>query len=164
MNAAPEIRVRSAGNADRERVKALVGAVLTEYGLALEPEGTDADLENLEENYLNRGGVFELLEGAGGELLGTVGLYPMPSVGEGTPKTVELRKMYFVPQLRGQGWGKKTLTRMIETARERGFKRVILETHSVLKEAIGLYKSFGFLPSCESKHSARCDQMFFLEL
>jgi len=164
MNDSPEITVRPAGNADRERVKSLVGSVLREYGLTPEPLGTDADLEDLEKNYINRGGVFELLEDANGELLGTVGLYPMPSVDAEKPKTVELRKMYFVPQLRGQGWGKKTMTRMIETARELGFKRIILETHSVLKEAIGLYKSFGFLPSCEGKHSARCDQVFFLDL
>lgn len=161
MNDSPEIKVRMAANADRERVKALVNSVLMEYGLTPEPEGTDADLEDLEKNYINRGGVFELLEGTKGELLGTVGLYPL----EGdTPKTVELRKMYFVPELRGHGWGKSTMRRMIAAARELGFKRITLETHSALKEAIGLYKSFGFIPSCEGKHSARCDQVYSLEL
>lgn len=161
MNAHFEIKVRMAANADCERVKTLVNSVLIEYGLTPEPGGTDADLEDLETNYINRGGLFELLEGGDGELLGTVGLYPMD------PKeaaTVELRKMYFVPELRGHGWGKKTLQRMIEAARELGFKRVTLETHSVLKEAIGLYKSFGFLPCGEGKHSARCDQVYFLKL
>jgi putative acetyltransferase len=72
--------------------------------------------------------------------------------------------MYFAPELRGHGWGKKTLTRMIGRARELGFNRIYLETASQLKEAIGLYRSFGFTQTCEGMHSERCDQAFFLEL
>ena len=158
MNQAPEITIRCAANADVEQVKDLIYAVLREYDLIPEPGGTDADIQDIEKNYLERGGVFELLEDPNGNLLGTAGLYPMNA------ETVELRKMYFRPELRGQGWGKKMLTRMIDRARELGFKRVYLETASQLKEAIGLYKSFGFTPTCEDMHSERCDQAFFLEL
>ena len=153
-----EIIARPATNADREKIKDIVYGVLREYGLTPEPAGTDSDLEDIDKNYMERGGVFEVLEDAQGNVLGTVGLYPLNA------ETIELRKMYFLPELRGHGQGKKTLARMIERARELGFKSVTLETHSVLKEAIGLYKSFGFLPSCEGKHSARCDLVFFLEL
>jgi putative acetyltransferase len=158
MNAPFETTFRSATNADGEKIKNIVYSVLREYGLTPEPEGTDVDLEDIDKNYLRRGGVFEVLEDARGNMLGTVGLYPMD------PETIELRKMYFLPELRGHGLGKKALTRMIERARELGFKRIILETHSALEEAIGLYKSFGFAESCEGKHSARCDQTFSLEL
>ena len=161
MMAAPEIIFRPAGNEDREEIKKIVYGVLGEYGLVPEPGGTDIDLEDIDKNYLERGGVFEVLEDGEGKILGTVGLYPLDSE---TPKTVELRKMYFLAELRGRGWGKKTLTRMIERARQLGFRRITLETHSSLKEAIGLYKSFGFAESCEGKHSARCDQTFSLEL
>jgi putative acetyltransferase len=165
MTPAPEIMFRSATNEDAGQIKKIVYGVLEEYGLVPEPGGTDTDLEDIDKNYLQRGGVFEVLEDTGGNMMGTVGLYPMPYPIDGeTSKTVELRKMYFLPALRGQGWGKKTLTRMIERARELGFERIILETHSSLKEAIGLYKSFGFAESCEGKHSARCDQTFSLEL
>ena len=161
MDQALDITVRCATNTDVERVRPLIYGVLGEYGLVPEPGTTDADIEDIEKNYLLRGGVFELLEDAKGNLLGTAGLYPMDPVEDGT---VELRKMYFLPELRGQGWGKKTLTRMIDHARELGFKRIYLETASQLKEAIGLYKSFGFSPTCEGMHSERCDQAFFLEL
>jgi putative acetyltransferase len=153
-----EITFRSATNADREQIKDLVYSVLREYGLAPEPEGTDSDLEDIDKNYIERGGIFEVLEDAEGNLLGTAGLYPIDN------ETIELRKMYFRPDLRGQGWGKKTLRRMIQHARELEFRRVTLQTHSVLKEAIGLYKSFGFVPACEGKHSSRCDQVFNLEI
>ena len=60
-----------------------------EFGLTPEPGGTDADLNDIETEYFERGGLFEILEDANGNLLGTVGLFPLDE------QTVELRKMYF---------------------------------------------------------------------
>ena len=152
-----EIFVRPATNDDAEKVKNLVFGVLREYGLEPEPDGTDTDLDDIEISYFGRGGLFEVLETERGELLGTVGLYPIDS------ETIELRKMYFAKELRGRGVGKQTLERMIKRAKELGFKRIYLETNSVLKEAIGLYTKFGFVETDE-KHALRCDAAFILEL
>lgn len=157
MNSAPEIFVRPATNADCERVQKLVFGILREYDLAPDLDGTDRDLNDLEAHYINRGGVFEIIEDAEGNLLGTCGLYPMDA------ETVELRKMYFDKKLRGFGQGKKTLQKMIETARASGFKKIYLETATVLKEAVHLYEKFGFQPT-DIKHTPRCDQAYFLEL
>lgn len=152
-----EIVVRSATNKDCERVQALVFGVLREYDLPPDLEGTDRDIADIEAHYINRGGTFEVIEDRQGNLLGTVGLYPM------TPETVELRKMYFSKELRGRGIGKQTLQRMIETARAKGFRKIYLETASVLKEAIHLYEKFGFEPSNE-KHTPRCDAAYSLDI
>lgn len=152
-----EIIIRSATDADCERVQALVFGVLREYGLAPDPEGTDRDIAGIETHYIRRGGIFELIEDEQGNLLGTCGLYPLSA------ETVELRKMYFSKELRGRGMGKKTLARMIEKAREMGFKKIYLETASVLKEAVALYEKFGFEPSDE-KHTPRCDAAFSLDI
>jgi N-acetylglutamate synthase-like GNAT family acetyltransferase len=153
-----EIFFRSATNADCEPVQDLVFGVLREYGLAPDPDGTDRDVTDIETHYLKRGGVFEILEDAEGKLLGTCGLYPLDD------ETIELRKMYFAKELRGRGYGKKLLERMIETARSLGFKQIHLETHSALKEAIALYKKYGFASVDEEKLTPRCDQTYFLEL
>jgi len=80
-----------------------------------------------------------------------------------TAETVELRKMYFSEKLRGRGFGKITLQRMIETARAMGFRKIYLETAQVLKEAVHLYEKFGFVPTDE-KHTPRCDAAYFLDL
>lgn len=157
MTKTSDISFNPASNKDCERVQNLVFEVLREYGLEPDPAGTDDDLNDIEKNYLQTGGVFEVLEDAEGNLLGTVGLYPV------NEQTVELRKMYFDKKLRGKGFGKKTLEKMIEEARRHGFRRIYLETNSVLKEAIHLYEKFGFKPTDE-KHAARCDQAYFLEL
>ena len=52
----------------------------------------------------------------------------------------------------------------LDKARELGFSKILLETASVLKEAIQLYKSYGF-KEYEPEHlSCRCDQAYMLEL
>jgi putative acetyltransferase len=152
-----EINKRPATNSDCPRIQALVFEVLREYGLAPDIAGTDRDIADIEAFYTDRGGFFEVLETPAGELLGTVGLYPIDT------ETVELRKMYFSPKLRGRGEGRRTLTRMIERARAHGFRRVYLETATVLKEAVILYEKFGFQPTDE-KHTPRCDAAYFLNL
>ena len=152
-----EILIRSATNADCENVQKLVFGVLREYGLTPSLSQTDRDITDIESAYISRGGIFELLEDKNGNLLGTVGLYPIDN------KKIELRKMYFAKELRGKGYGKKILRRMIETARNLGYQQIYLETASVLKEAVGLYESFGFQETKE-KHTPRCDKAYFLNL
>ena len=151
------VSIRSATNGDCEAVRGLVFGVLREFGLEPETDGIDADLDDIEANYIDRGGLFEVLENEQGELLGTVGLFPMAG------SEVELRKMYFQPALRGKGVGRKLLARTVESARELGFRRVVLETASVLKAAIALYSSFGF-KVMEGGHADRCDLYFYLDL
>lgn len=157
MNDSDKISFRTATNADCENVQSLVFEVLREYGLTPCLSSTDSDIADIESAYIERGGVFEVIEDANGNILGTVGLYPIDS------ERVELRKMYFAKDLRGKGFGKKTLQRMIEIAREKGYKQIYLETASVLKEAVGLYQSFGFQPTNEM-HTPRCDQAYFLNI
>lgn len=150
------ITFRTASNRDADNVRELVFGVLEEFGLRPDRTGTDSDLDDIERNYLQRGGVFELLE-LNGRIVGSVGLYPIDD------SVVELRKMYFLPEIRGRGLGRSTLERMIEKARELGYRTMYLETAMVLKQAVALYRSFGFEPTDE-KHSERCDQAFFLNL
>lgn len=151
------IKIRMAGNADCENIQRLVFGILAEFDLPPDLQGTDRDLNDIEASYLDRGGVFEVLEDAEGCIVGTIGLYPLDA------ETIELRKMYFAPELRGRGMGRKILLRAIEKAKSLGYLRVYLETAFVLKQAVHLYESFGFQP-VEIKHTPRCDQGYMLEL
>jgi putative acetyltransferase len=153
-----DVVIRIATNRDRERVVALVFRVLSEYDLPPDPESKDSDLNDIEESYIHSGGVFELIEDKEGNLLGTYGLYPLDK------DTCELRKMYFVPQIRGRGLGRLVLERAVAHARRLGFKAIVLETISVLKKAIRLYTRFGFVPIETTHKSARVDQAYILRL
>ena len=152
------VELRPATNADAEAVRTLVFGSLREYGLHPSPQDTDTDLFDIEASYFARGGRFDLLVAAGVNIVGTVGLYP---TGNGT---VELRKMYLHKQLRGMGHGRKLLEHAIAEAKRMGFRRITLETASVLKEAVALYTRYGFRPCASDHMAARCDQMFELIL
>ena len=158
MPSTSEFTLRPATNADGANVFALVAGVLHEYGFKPDPEGTDADLGDIEANYLVRGGSFDVLFDGDGRLVGSVGLYPQGAT------TCELRKMYLAADVRGGGWGKRLLDHALTRARELGFKRVTLETAAVLETAIGLYQRRGFRP-LEARHlAARCNQAYYLDL
>ncbi|MEO1136037.1 MAG: GNAT family N-acetyltransferase [Pseudomonadota bacterium] len=154
MSNAPQIR--PATNADSRDVRALVFAVLDEYDLEPAPKTTDKDLDDLEAFY--KDGAFDVLVDAQGDIIGTVGLWPM---GDGV---VELRKMYLKPAARGRGLGKRLLKHAIARARELNFRRIELQTARVLEEAIGLYEKFGFRHSPQAALERRCDQALALDL
>lgn len=132
--------------------------MLKEYGLKPDPTSTDADLEDIKSSYFERGGTFLVLEAEDSSIIGAYGLFPMEN------QTCELRKMYLHKAYRGQGLGKFLLEDALSRAKQLGFKEMILETASVLKEAIALYKSYGFMEFQPVHLSDRCDQAYVLIL
>jgi GNAT superfamily N-acetyltransferase len=58
--------------------------------------------------------------------------------------TVEIKRMYVVPQARGQGLSRQMLAALEDRARRLGATRVILETGQRQPEAIRLYESSGY--------------------
>ena len=151
-------RLRPANNKDCEKVADLVYGILEEYNLKPDPASTDADIKDIESSYFDRGGTFCVLEAQDGSIIGAYGLYPMDE------QTCELRKMYLDKAHRGKGLGKFLLEDALSKARKFGFESMILETASVLKEAIALYKSYGFVEYNPPHMSSRCDQAYLLEL
>ena len=151
-------RLRPANNKDCEKVTELVYNILKEYNLKPDPASTDADIEDIEYSYFGQGGTFYVLEEKDGSIIGAYGLCPVKM------RTCELRKMYLHSAHRGKGLGKLLLASALSKARQMGFQRMTLETASVLKEAIALYKSYGFVEYKEDRLSSRCDQAYMLEL
>ena len=149
--------LRPATDEDSASVRGILSKVLIEYGLEPDFENTDKDLFEVATVYEKGGGVFYVIEGDHDIVLGMGGLMKVNET------EIELRKMYFLPELRGQGLGREFLGFLIQESKKRGFARVVLETNSVLKEAIGLYKSFGFIES-KGIHADRCDSAFYLDL
>jgi putative acetyltransferase len=123
-----------------------------------DPASTDADIKDIESSYFSRGGTFLVLEAEDRSIVGAYGLYPLEK------HTCELRKMYLHKACRGKGLGKLLMDDALAKARQLGFKKMTLETASVLKEAIALYKSYGFAEYTPDHLSSRCDQAYSLEL
>lgn len=144
---------RVATREDGPAVQALVFDILREYGLQPDPYGVDADLLAIDAHYFASGGWFAVLCEPSGGLVGTVGLKPVE------PGVVELRKMYLAKAHRGRGLGRALLERALAEARRLGFRRIVLETATVLREAIDLYRRNGFVDQSARPCVCRCDRV-----
>ena len=76
-----------------------------------------------------------------GEVMGGGGVAPLKG---GEPGVCELRKMYFLSEVRGMGAGAAMMTHCLAAARELGFKRCYLETLRGMDAAMRLYERTGF--------------------
>ncbi|PZO44341.1 MAG: GNAT family N-acetyltransferase [Shackletoniella antarctica] len=146
--------IRSWQPGDRDAAAALIAQVLAEYSLTCEPTDSDRDALEVEASYWETGGEFWVVEKAG-ELVGTAGYRPTPR----GDRAVELRKMYLLPQARGQGLGRHLLSQLESVIQQRGFDQIWLETASVLKEAVGLYEASGY-EAASGVETARCDRVY----
>ena len=151
------MNIRAAKNSDSDAIKFVVFTALREYGLTPDSGTTDKDLDSIEDTYFLKGGYFGVVE-ENNIVIATVGIC------RENETTCELRKMYSLQSARGKGLGKQLLEFSIQKAKELGFSRMVLETASPLKEAIGLYKRYGFIAFKPDHMSARCDQAYELYL
>lgn len=143
---------------DEPAIRLLVFSILESYGLQPDPTGTDADLFDIDAHYGGRGGWFQVIENAAGEIVGSVGLYRDSS------EVCELRKMYLHPSVRGRGLGRRLLADALQVARELAFRKVYLETASALKEAVTLYEQAGFTKATTGAHASRADLVMEMAL
>ncbi len=99
-----------------------------------------------------------------GAIAGAGGVAPLAG---GDADTCELRKMYFLPALRGRGAGRELITRCLQQARAFGFRRCYLETLDSMHAAQRLYRAAGFEPIEQPIGSTGhfgCDSFFIREL
>lgn len=150
---------------DREAVCAVIRDVMTSMnlnrpGFAL----SDAEVQDMPAAYRRAGHWYGVLVDELGEVVGGAGIAPLEG---GEPGVCELRKMYFRPKARGQGWGRRLLEVCLEKAGGLGYKQIYLETLTGMDAAIGLYKKLGFKPIGEALGATghfSCDKFFVLEL
>jgi len=128
---------RKARNRDSETIQHILKNTLAEYEIQLPDNYSFSDIENLEEVYLNSGGEFIVLLKEQ-TIIGFFALLPSGN------HQIELKRLYFKADERGQGLGKHLLTMALKIAKESGYNRIHLETTSKFAEAVALYRKFGF--------------------
>lgn len=119
----------------------IIRQVMTEYGAVGEGYSIqDKEVDRMYESYANKRAAYFVITHH--QLIsGGAGIAPLA----GGPKNVcELKKMYFMSELRGLGLGKKLLRLCLKTAKELGYKQCYLETLDRMTEANRLYQKFGF--------------------
>lgn len=73
----------------------------------------------------------------------------------------ELKRLYVRPAFRGLGLGEGLTQRIMDEARTRGYRRMVLDTHEELKSAIAMYQGMGFTPSEPHNEPGNVGTLFF---
>ncbi|MFD2823899.1 GNAT family N-acetyltransferase [Lacinutrix iliipiscaria] len=126
---------------DNAQIEAAIRNCFPEFGLPL--VGTayaDVETSKMFESYQNTNETYFVVE-LNGVVLGGGGVKPLKDF---ESEVCEIQKMYFAPELRGRGLGKRMFEKCMKAAKELGYKQCYLESASQLKAAIHIYEVFGF--------------------
>jgi putative acetyltransferase len=136
------MKLRPIQPTDNAAIASIIRTVMPEFG-ARGPGFAinDPEVDAMYEAYSIPRAAYFVLQNDDGKVVGGGGVAPL--VG-GEADTCELRKMYFLPEARGGGHGKRTLETCLARARELGFKTMYLETLTGMDAAMRLYEKFGF--------------------
>lgn len=151
--------LRSIDPQDDAALAHIIRQVSQEYGLAPEAGFAVADpiLDHLSAVYSHPQTQYWVVSDKNGQVFGGGGIAPL----QDAPEILEIQKMYFLPQIRGQGLAKQILMQAFEFAQDQGIKQIYLETTACLKEAVTLYERLGFehldAPFGNTGHSAACE-------
>ena len=144
---------------DNATMAAIIRTVSAEFGLA-PSDGfavADAALDDLYAVYSDDTAAYWVVENEAGEVVGGGGVAPL----QGAPEILEIQKMYFLPEARGQGLAKSILLLCFAFGEYQGKTVFYLETTANLKQAISLYEKLGFVylntPLGNTGHSAACE-------
>jgi len=123
---------------DYEEARVLLREYRDGLGEALCFHRFEAHLRELERIYAPPGGAFFLLREEG-RAAGCAGLRDL---GAGA---CELKRLYVRPEFRGRGLGRRCVEEVARAARGMGHGALRLVTVSIMREAIALYRSMGFM-------------------
>jgi putative acetyltransferase len=100
----------------------------------------DPYLDSLFEVYAVPNAIYFVVEN-NGKIIGGAGVNQL----DNSDKNIcELQKMYFLPEARGLGLGKKLMDLCIDKATEFGFESCYIETMTYMEAALKLYRKSGF--------------------
>ena len=135
--------LRLAQPADDGAIASIIRSVMPSFsacgpGFAI----NDPEVDAMSNAYRRPRAAYFVVEQAG-RIGGGGGIAPL----EGGPfQTCELRKMYFLPEVRGLGLGQELMDLCLSTARRFRFRRCYLETLKHMTQARALYERNGFEP------------------
>jgi ribosomal protein S18 acetylase RimI-like enzyme len=98
----------------------------------------DDDLRDINKHYLESNGEFLIV-------LDDDKIVGMGAFRKISSNDAEIKRMRVAPECQGQGVGKMVLTKLIESAINKGYSTLILETSDKQIAANALYRNYGFV-------------------
>lgn len=126
---------------DNQSIETIMTNCFKEFGMPISGSSLeDDDVKHMYEGFQGNRAMYYVIEG-NGKVFGGGGVKQLQGAAN---DTCELQKMYFHPDARGKGFGKKMLDMCIKTAKDFKYRFCYLESASQLKSAIELYEKNGF--------------------
>lgn len=156
--------IRPITPADDAAIAAIIRVVMPEFGA----DGPgfaihDPEVAAMCQAYAAPGAAYFVIEREG-RVLGGAGIAGLAGA---AADICELRKMYFLPQLRGCGAGRSLLGHCLSAARALGYRQCYIETLHGMHAAQKLYQSQGFrrieAPLGNTGHFG-CNRFYLLDL
>jgi len=129
------VSIRKAEFRDIEPIKAILFSALKEYEIAIPDNYAVSDIDSIDKGK-KRVTVFALVRNDA--VIGFVVLKQM------SESTIELKRLYLTAVERGRRLGEVLLNFAIAFANKHHYRDMKLETTSIFKEAVSLYKKHGF--------------------
>ena len=103
--------------------------------------GAMADIEHVQSHYFDNNGMFLVLVD-NGQVVGTGAIRKLDD------EICELKRMWFLKEYQGQGWGRKMVQMLFDFARQVGYRKVRLDLANEERQAqaIKFYRKLGFYP------------------
>lgn len=135
---------------DDEAVAAIIRTVMTEHGASGPGFAIhDAEVLAMSQNYRTADARYYVVEHAG-TVHGGAGFARLAGTTQDAA-VCELRKMYFLPEARGLGLGRRMIALLLDEMRAAGYRRCYLETTGRMLAAQRLYRAAGFEPQCTAE-------------
>jgi putative acetyltransferase len=156
--------IRPISAADDAAMAAIIRRVMPEFGA----DGPgfaihDPEVDSMSVAYAATGHRYFVVE-RDGTIEGGAGIAPLTA---GDSRVCELRKMYFLPSLRGVGAGSALMRECLAYARDAGYAQCYLETLTGMDRAQVLYEHVGFqrIPAAlgNTGHFG-CNRFYLLDL
>ncbi len=159
-----DFAIRVIKKRDNPQIAGVIRSVMTEFSAVGEGYSiNDPEVDDMFSNYRDDRSCYfvivrhdQVVGGGGvGQLHGAI------------PSICEIRKMFFLPEARGCGLGRRLLQQLLEEARKRGYKKCYLETLERMSQAVELYQRNGFKrldgPLGKTGHCS-CDRWYARDL
>ncbi len=142
MTASDAFQIRPIAVVDDPAMAHVIRTVMPEFGAGGEGFAIhDPEVDAMHAAYTQPGTAYFVVEREG-RVMGGAGIGALAGE-DGT--VCELRKMYFLPELRGLGAGHALMRRCLEAAHALGFSRCYIETLTGMDGAQALYLKSGFI-------------------
>lgn len=160
-----ELLVRLIQKEDNNQIRDIITSVMTDFGCVGQGFSIeDPEVQDMYGAYYLPTGQYYVIVDKNDVVYGGAGIDRLEG---GNEDVCELKKMYFLPSVRGLGLGNEILLKCLTTARELGYKTCYLETVERMESANALYSKVGFKKLINQEgctgHSG-CDTFYALEL